>query len=119
MLVVEIMHSQRVLWLSLALIICCPTFLLSQPNKYRSDSASECKCRLHATLHAEDGYQGDPRFEHITFRLRNDCNQALDSAKKSWTLVIGDHEAPDPVGQLWMEPEPPGGYDLVKPGATN
>ena len=118
MIVVWDMLNTKARWISFALTLCCSTFLLSQPSKRKSDSGTDCKCGLHATLNVKDGYYRDPRFEHITFRLMNDCDQILDSATKSWTLVIDEQEASDPGGQLWMGPKPTPGYDLVKPGAT-
>ena len=48
----------------------------------------------------------------------NDSDNTLDSATRSWILVIDDKEAPDLGGQLWMGPKPTGGYDTVRSGST-
>lgn len=73
---------------------------------------------LHATISAKPGWGGDLRFVDVTFRLTNDSDQVLKSATGSWTLVIDSVEAPNPGGQLWLGPEPIGGYGTVRPGKT-
>ena len=73
---------------------------------------------LHATLKPDPGYFGDAQLETLTFRLTNDSDKVLDSTTSSWVLVIDGKQAPDPGGQLWMGPQPAGGYGTVRPGTT-
>jgi hypothetical protein len=101
-----------------ALACCCCVELLGQSQKHAQLDSSESSRGLHATLNAEHGWQGDGHLETLTFRLMNDSDQTLDSATRSWVLIIDDKQAPDPGGQLWMGGKPTGGYDTVRPGTT-
>ena len=114
----KITRRSRIISLSLALAFCYQASLWSQSPTHKQDAPSASKRGLHATLNAERGYYGDARLETLTFRLMNDSDQTLDSATASWALVIDDREVPDRGGQLWMGPQPTGGYGAIRAGTT-
>ena len=101
-----------------ALIFCCSTSSWGPARLHKPDACSDSKRGLHATLNVEPGFYGDTRLETINFRLMNDSDEVLDSATASWTLVIDDREVPNRGGQLWMGPQPAGGYGTVRSGYT-
>lgn len=101
-----------------ALIYFTPAWLRSETGEHKSTTAcSETKRGLHATISAKAGWFGDLKLESLTFVLMNDSDQDLESGEDSWTLIIDDHDVPDPGGQLWrFGPRPGEGYGTVRSG---
>jgi hypothetical protein len=96
--------------------ICVPSS--GQSRKRPPNDCSDSGRGLHATLNADHGHSENGSSQLLVFLLMNDSDHALDSAARSWALIIDDHPASDRGGQLWTGPGPIEGYGTLRPGAS-